>query len=69
MGTGKEERFYYSLSEMELADAHPAIMARITDVKALLEMICLKEDVPEKQISGGSFCERSHCQREWGNWL
>ena len=69
-GLGKrEERFYYSLSEMEPADAHPAIMARITDVKALLEMICLKEDVPENRFQAVLLVKDPIVRENGGNWL
>ena len=46
-GLGKrEERFYYSISEIKPSDTHPAIMARITDVRSLLEVIGLNENAP-----------------------
>ena len=69
-GLGKrEERFYYSLSEMKLADIHPAIMARITDVKALLEVIGLNEDAPEDRFQAVISIKDPIVKENEGRWL
>lgn len=69
-GLGKrEERFYYSLSEMKLADIHPAIMARITDVQALLEVISLNEDAPEDRFQAVISIKDPIVKENEGRWL
>ncbi len=69
-GLGKrEERFYYSLSEMKPADMHPAIMARITDVKALLEVIGLNEDAPEDRFQAVISIKDPIVKENEGRWL
>lgn len=69
-GLGKrEERFYYSLSEMKPADTHPAIMARITDVKALLEVIGLNEDAPEDRFQAVISIKDPIVKENKGRWL
>lgn len=69
-GLGKrEERFYYSLSEMKPADTHPAIMARITDVKALLEVIGLNEDAPEDRFQAVISIKDPIVKGNEGRWL
>lgn len=69
-GLGKrEERFYYSLSEMKPADMHPAIMARITDVKALLEVIGLNEDAPEDRFQSVISIKDPIVKENEGCWI
>ncbi len=69
-GLGKrEERFYYSLSEIKPADMHPAIMARITDIKALLEVIRLNEDAPEDRFQAVISIKDPIIQENGGRWL
>ena len=69
-GLGKrEERFYYTLSEIEPADTHPAIMARITDVKALLEVIGLNEDAPEDRFQAVLSIKDPIIPENEGRWL
>ncbi len=69
-GLGKrEERFYYSLSEIKPADTHPAIMARITDMKALLEVIGLNEDAPEDRFQAVLCVKDPIIPENEGRWL
>ena len=69
-GLGKrEERFYYTLSEIKPADTHPAIMARITDVKALLEVIGLNDDAPEDRFQAVLSIKDPIIPENEGRWL
>ena len=69
-GLGKrEERFYYTLSEIKPADTHPAVMARITDVKALLEVIGLNDDAPEDRFQAVLSIKDPIIPENEGRWL
>ena len=69
-GLGKrEERFYYTLSEIEPSDTHPAIMARITDIKALLEVIGLNDDAPEDRFQAVLSIKDPIIPENEGRWL
>ena len=69
-GLGKrEERFYYSISEIKPSDTHPAIMARITDVRSLLEVIGLNENAPGDKFQAVLSIKDPIISENEGCWL
>ena len=69
-GLGKrEERFYYSISEIKPSDMHPAIMVRITDVRSLLEVIGLNENAPGDKFQAVLSIKDPIISENEGCWL
>lgn len=70
VGTWKrEERFYYSISEIKPSDMHPAIMVRITDVRSLLEVIGLNENAPGDKFQAVLSIKDPIISENEGCWL
>ena len=71
VGTWKEGRavLLQHYLEIEPSDMHPAIMARITDIKALLEVIGLNDDAPEDRFQAVLSIKDPIIPENEGRWL